>query len=65
MSKGDSVLFGIFKKGKDKIIDETCVLSKIVRDSIVHKYRKINKYNQENFDSKIEYDDIEPGMDIE
>ena len=29
---GQRCLFGIFKKGKDEIVDQTCVMKKILRD---------------------------------
>merc|ERR1712062_27698 len=33
--------------------------------STVHRYRRFNKYNEENFKTELEYDDIEAGMEIE
>ena len=34
---GQRCLFGIFKKGKDEIVDQTCVMKKILRDERNHK----------------------------
>ena len=34
---GQRTLFGIFKKGKDEIVDQTCVMKKIVPGEINHK----------------------------
>lgn len=65
---GQRCLFGIFKKGKNEIVDETCVMKKILRDERNHKdevcYRRFNRYEEENFDHKLDYDDIEAGMEI-
>jgi len=66
---GQRSLFGIFKKGKEEIVDQTCVMKKILRDERNHKddvcYKRVNRYQDEKFDSKLDYDDIEAGMEIE
>merc|ERR1712131_361816 len=65
---GQRCLFGIFKKGKDEIVDQTCVMKKILRDERNHKdevcYKRFNRYEEENFDQKLDYDDIEVGMEL-
>lgn len=65
---GQRCLFGIFKKGKYEIVDSTCVMKKILRDERNHKdevcYRRFNRYEEETFDHKLDYDDIEAGMEI-
>jgi len=65
---GQRCLFGIFKKGKDEIVDQTCVMKKILRDERNHKdevcYKRFNRYDEESFDQKLDYDDIEAGMEI-
>jgi len=65
---GQKCLFGIFKKGKDEIVDQTCVMKKILRDERNLKdevcYKRFNRFEEENFDQKLDYDDIEAGMEI-
>merc|ERR1712142_454380 len=56
------------KKGKEEIVDQTCVMKKILRDERNHKdevcYKRFNRYEEEKFDPKLDYDDIEAGMEI-
>lgn len=65
---GQKCLFGVFKRGKDEIVDSSCVMKKILRDERNIKdqvcYKRFNKYEEEKFDEKLEYDDIEAGMEI-
>jgi len=65
--KGEKSLFAVFKK-KDGV-NETCVMRKLEQDERNFKnefcYRRLNKYNEDNFDSILDFGDIEPGMEIE
>ena len=50
------------------VVDKSCVSVKLIRDQINIKkeicYKKHNTYGEENFDDKLQFDDIEAGMTI-
>lgn len=64
---GQKTFFAVFKK-KDGVND-TCVMRKITKDERNHRnefcYRRFNMFNDPDFDSVLDYDDLEAGMDIE
>merc|ERR1711935_174729 len=69
MSKKGKMLLAVYKRGKDEVVDKNCVAVKLVEGQVNVKkelyYKKHNIYDEANFDSKIDFDDIEPGMTIQ
>lgn len=65
LDRMDRKLFGIYKRGENELVDSSCVSGKIAREFGIHKYRRRNIFNEENFNPTLGYDDVEAGMDIE
>ena len=64
---GEKTLFAVYKK-KDGVND-TCVMRRIRRDARnkdgLFEYRRKNVFEEENFDSVMEFEDLEAGMTID